>query len=174
MRKTMQLSTALCLSLLAASGAAQAKEWKITYIQGLTGNPFYGTVACGGLEAAKRLGVTFDAQGPAQYQPALQMKVLDAVIASKPDGILFSADDPVALTPTLIQAKAMGIKILSIDGDVKDMDVAISNIQSNNAVGGAQAAEYLAKALGGKGEVMALMNSAFANIANRMPPYSVW
>ena len=167
MRKTMQLSTALCLSLLAASGVAQAKEWKITYIQGLTGNPFYGTVACGGLEAAKRLGVTFDAQGPAQYQPALQMKVLDAVIASKPDGILFSADDPVALTPTLIQAKAMGIKILSIDGDVKDMDVAISNIQSNNAVGGAQAAEYLAKALGGKGEVMALMNSPAANVAQQ-------
>jgi ribose transport system substrate-binding protein len=103
---------------------------------GLTGNPFYATVACGGGDQAKKMGVTFEAQGPAQYQPALQMRVLDAVIASKPDGIMFTADDPVALTPTLLQAKAMGIKIISIDGDLKDMSVAIANIQSDNMVGG--------------------------------------
>ncbi len=66
------------------------------------------------------------------------MRVLDAVIASKPDGILFTADDPVALTPTLLQAKEMGIKIISIDGDLKDMSVAISNIQSDNVDGGTQ------------------------------------
>ncbi len=160
--------TALCLSLAAtllATGAAQAKDYHITYIQGLTGNPFYSTVACGGLEAAKRLGVTFDAQGPQQYQAAMQMKVLDAVIASKPDGILFTADDPVALTPTLIQAKEMGIKILSIDGDIKDMSVAISNIQSNNYDGGRQAGEALVKLLDGKGEVMAVMNSPAASVS---------
>jgi ribose transport system substrate-binding protein len=158
------LTTALCLTL--AAGAAQAKDYKITYIMGLTGNPFYTSVACGGAAAAKRLGgIAFDAQGPAQFQPALQLRVLDAVIASKPDGILFTADDPVALTPTLQQAKDMGIKILSIDGDIKDMSVAISNIQSNNYEGGRQAGEYLAKALDGKGVVMAVMNSPATNVS---------
>ncbi len=125
---------------------APPEPHKIVYIQGVTGNPFYTSVACGGAEAAKRLGVTFDAQGPAQYQPQLQMRVLDAVIAAKPDGILFTADDPVALTPTLLQAKDCGIKIISIDGDVKDMSVAISNIQSDNIEGGTQAARRLAHA----------------------------
>ncbi len=162
-RNLARLTTALALTL--ATGSAQAKDYKITYIMGLTGNPFYTSVACGAADAAKRLGVTFDAQGPAQYQPALQLRVLDAVIASKPDGILFTADDPVALTPTLQQAKDMGIKILSIDGDVQDMSIAISNIQSNNYEGGRQAGEYLAKALGGKGVVMALMNSPAANVS---------
>jgi ribose transport system substrate-binding protein len=168
LRFAMKSGTALCLSLATAllgSAAAEAKDIHITYIQGLTGNPFYSSVACGGIEAAKRLGVTFDAQGPQQYQAAMQMRVLDAVIASKPDGILFTADDPVALTPTLQQAKDMGIKILSIDGDIKDMSVAISNIQSNNYDGGRQAGEALAKLLGGKGEVMALMNSPAANVS---------
>src|SRR5215472_225031 len=141
----MTSATAVVVAIAASLGtapAASAKDpYKITYIMGLTGNPFYATVACGGANMARQLSVTFDAQGPAQYQPALQMRVLDAVIASKPDGIMFTADDPVALTATLLQAKAMGIKIISIDGDVQDMSVAIANIQSDNVKGGMQAAQ---------------------------------
>ena len=144
-----------------------AKPMKITYIQGVTGNPFYMSVTCGGAEAAKRLGVTFDAQGPAQYTPALQLRVLNAVIASRPDGILMTADDPVALTATLIEAKDRGIKIISIDGDIKDMSVALANIQSDNYQGGQQAGRILVELLGGKGKVMALMNSPAANVAQQ-------
>ena len=164
----MNLKLTLAVSTALIAGAAQAAEpLKITYIQGVTGNPFYTSVSCGGAEAAKTLGVKFDSQGPQQYQPALQMRVLDAVIASKPDGILFTADDPVALTATLLQAKEMGIKILSIDGDIKDTSVAISNIQSNNVEGGRLAGQYLAKLIGDKGEVMALMNSPAANVGQQ-------
>ena len=159
----------LSLAALPSAGHAQAadKQYKVTYIQGVTGNPFYMSVTCGGAEAAKRLGVTFDAQGPAQYTPALQMRVLNAVIAGQPDGILFTADDPVALTATLLEAKERGIKIISIDGDVKDMSVALSNIQSDNYQGGTQAGRILADLLGGKGKVMALMNSPAANVAQQ-------
>ena len=117
----LKFATALSLSLaaLAIGGAGPMKPYKITFIQSLAGNPFYDTVACGAQEAAKRLGVTLDVQAPQQYQAALQMRVLDAVIAARPDGILFAASDPVALTPTLRQAKEQGIRILSIDGDVQ-------------------------------------------------------
>ncbi|MDT7950456.1 MAG: ABC transporter substrate-binding protein [Acetobacteraceae bacterium] len=151
----------------AAEAQTPAKNYHITYIQGVTGNPFYMSVSCGGAEAAKRLGVTFDAQGPQQYTPALQMRVLDAVIAGNPDGILFTADDPVALNQTLLDAKARGIKIISIDGDVKDTSIALSNIQSDNYQGGQQAAQILAKLLGDKGKVMAMMNSPAANVAQQ-------
>ena len=155
------LATALTLSLvaLAIGGAAPTKPYKITFIQSLAGNPFYDTVACGAREAAGRLGVTLDVQAPQQYQAALQMRVLDAVIAAHPDGILFAASDPVALTPTLRQAKEQGIKILSIDGDVSDMSIADGNIQSDNVDGGKQAAQRLAQLIGDKGEVLALMNT---------------
>lgn len=169
--KRLAAATALVLSLALSStaGHAQAptKPYRIIYIQGVTGNPFYMSVSCGGAEAAKRLGVTFDAQGPQQYTPALQMRVLDAVIAGQPDGILFTADDPVALNATLQDAKARGIKIISIDGDVKDMSIALSNIQSDNYQGGQQAGKILAELLGEKGKVMALMNSPAANVAQQ-------
>ena len=164
-----KLSTAVVmpLAVLALCGASPEKPHTITFVQSLTGNPFYDTVACGGAEAAKRLGVEFNVQGPQQYQPALQMRVLDAVIASHPEGILFASTDPVAMTPTLLQAKALGIKILSIDGDQKDMSVAIANIQSDNIDGGAQAAKRLADLIGDKGEVMAMMNSPAAAVSQQ-------
>ncbi len=165
MRRTIASVFVLAASL--AHAHAAERDYKITYIQGVTGNPFYMSVACGAAEAAKRLGVTFDSQGPQQYTPALQMRVLDAVIAARPNGILFTADDPVALTATLIEAKERGIKIISIDGDIKDMGVALANIQSDNVEGGRQAGAELAKLIGGKGKVMALMNSPAANVAQQ-------
>ena len=161
------LSALLLLTASHVAGAAENKPYKITYIQGVTGNPFYTSVSCGAAEAAKRLGVTFDAQGPQQYTPALQMRVLNAVIAAQPDGIMFTADDPVALTATLIEAKERGIKIISIDGDVKDLSVALANIQSDNVEGGRQAGKALVELIGGKGKVMALMNSPAANVAQQ-------
>lgn len=163
----MRLRVTTCLALAALAVGGADKPHRITFIQSLTGNPFYDTVACGGLEEAKKLGVDFNVQGPAQYQPQMQMRVLDAVIASHPDGILFAATDPVALTPTLLQAKAQGIKILSIDGDLKDMSVAIANIQSDNIDGGTQAAQHLAQLIGDKGKVMAMMNSPSAAVAQQ-------
>jgi ribose transport system substrate-binding protein len=161
------LATVLLLAAPITHAGAAEKNYKITYIQGVTGNPFYMSVACGATEAAKRLGVTFDSQGPQQYTPALQMRVLDAVIAARPDGIMFTADDPVALTATLIEAKERGIKIISIDGNVKDLSVALANIQSDNVEGGRQAGAALSDLLGGKGKIMALMNSPAANVAQQ-------
>lgn len=164
MRLTPAAVLLLSASMLPLPARAE-KPYKITYIQGVTGNPFYMSVTCGGAEAAKRLGVTFDAQGPQQYTPALQMRVLNAVIAAQPDAIMFTADDPVALTATLRDAKERGIRILSIDGDVKDLSVAVSNIQSDNVEGGRQAARKLAELIDDKGEVMAVLNSPAANVA---------
>ncbi len=161
------IAALLLTAVLTGGPAAAEKPFKIAYIQGVTGNPFYMSVSCGAAEAAKRLNAVFDSQGPQQYTPALQLRVLNAVIAGQPDGILFTADDPVALTATLIEAKERGIKIISIDGDVKDMGVALSNIQSDNFEGGRQAGKTLVELLGGKGKVMALMNSPAANVAQQ-------
>ena len=162
------LAVALAAAVLVpVAASAQNKPYRITFIQSLAGNPFYQTVACGAAEAAKRLGVTLDVQAPAQFQAALQLRTLDAVIASKPDGILFAATDPVALNPTLLEAKAQGIKILSIDGNVADLSIAVGNVQSDNFDGGKQAALRLADLIGDKGVVMAMMNTPAASVSHQ-------
>ena len=158
MRPTLA-ALALLGAAVATPAAAQQKAWNITFIPSLAGNPFYQTVTCGAAETAKKLGVNFNMQAPQQYQAQMQLRVLDAVIAAKPDGLLFTAADPVALNPTLVQAKEAGIKIISIDGDVADMSLAAGNIQSDNTEGGTQAAKTMAQLIGDKGKVMAMMNT---------------
>ncbi len=148
------------------AATAQAADRKVTYIQGLTGNPFYTTVACGGAEAAKRLGVQFSAQGPRQFDPALQTQVLNAVMAAHPDAIMISVDDPAAMVPALVQAKEQGIKIVTIDGDTNQSDLAVTNIQSDNVKGGELAGQRMAALLGGKGEVMALNNAPGTDVSS--------
>lgn len=164
MRAALVVVSGLALTVGAAS--AQAAERKVTYIQGLTGNPFYTTVACGGAAAAKALGVQFSAQGPRQWDPALQTQVLNAVMAAHPDAIMISVNDPVAMVPALLQAKEQGIKIVTIDGDTNRDDLAVTNIQSDNVKGGTLAGQTMAELLGGKGEVMALNNAPGTDVSS--------
>lgn len=156
---------ACCATTLLLAGPARAADHKVTYIQGLTGNPFYTTVTCGAASAAKRLGVEFSAQGPRNYDPALQTQVLNAVIAAHPDAIMISIDDPVAMAPALKQAKEQGIKVVTIDGDLTDTSIGLANVQSDNVQGGKLAAKTMADLLGGKGEVMALNNTPTVGVA---------
>ena len=161
-------ATIIACGIVAAlsAGAARAAEHKVTYIQGLTGNPFYTTVACGGAAEAKKLGVQFSAQGPRQFDPALQTRVLNAVMAAHPDAIMISVDDPAAMVPGLLAAKQQGIKIVTIDGDTNRDDLAVTNIQSDNVKGGMLAGKQMAELLGGKGEVMALNNAPGTDVSS--------
>ena len=151
---------------VAAQAASQ--PYHITYIEGVTGNPFYISVGCGAAAEAKQLGVSFNVQGPQSYQAQLQTQIIDATVAAHPNGIMVSEDDPTAVVPSLMQAKQADIKVLMIDGDPKAMSLPISNVQSNDYKGGQMAADLLAKAIGsGGGDVMALMNTPAAFVPHQ-------
>src|SRR3954470_11581383 len=117
---------------------------KIVYIPGLTGNPFYSTVACGAKSVAAKNNVDFSVQGSPEFDVAKQTAVVNAVVAKKPDAIMISHTDPKAMIPPLKQAKDAGIKIMTIDGDLADTSIAVSNIQSDNVEGGRLAGEKMA------------------------------
>jgi ribose transport system substrate-binding protein len=141
-----------------SSGGGGAKKVKIVYVPGLTGNPFYSTVACGAKSVAAKNNVDFSVQGAPEFDVAKQTAVVNALIASKPDGIMISHTDPKAMIPPLARAKAGGIKIMTIDGDLADKSIAVSNIESNNLEGGRLAGERMAKLIGGKGSVITIDN----------------
>jgi ribose transport system substrate-binding protein len=144
-----------------SSGSASTsggKKIKIVYIPGLTGNPFYSTVACGGQSVASKYNVDFSVQGAPEFDVAKQTAVLNAVIAKKPDAIMISHTDPKAMIPPLKRAKDAGIKVMTIDGDLADTGIAVSNVQSNNLEGGRLAGEQMAKLVGENGSVIAIDN----------------
>lgn len=147
------------VSSAASSAASGASGKKVVYIPGLTGNPFYSTVACGAAAEAKKQDITFSTQGAPEFDATKQTAVVNAVVASKPDAIMISIDDPKAMAAPLKQATAAGIKVLTIDGDLADTSIGFTNIQSDNLLGGKLAADRMAEVNGGKGSVAIIDNS---------------
>lgn len=152
-------------SSAAAGGGGGGKVGKVVYIPGLTGNPFYNTVACGGQTEAKKLGVSFSYQGAPTFDVSKQTSIVNSVAATKPGAIMISITDPKAMIAPLTAAKRQGIKIIGIDGDLSDKSVMTTNIQSNGETGGMLAGQALAKAVGYKGDVMAIDNATGSVVA---------
>ncbi len=148
-----------------SAAAGGGKLGKVVYIPGLTGNPFYNTVACGGQTEANKLGVSFAYQGAPTFDVSKQTSIVNSVAATKPGAIMISITDPKAMIAPLTAAKRQGIKIIGIDGDLSDKSVMTTNIQSNGETGGMLAGQALAKAVGYKGDVMAIDNATGSVVA---------
>ena len=159
MRKALALVT-LLLTVAACGGGTtsttQSEPIKITLIQGLAGEEFYETMACGAKAKAKELGVQLDVQGPQKFDPTLQTPIVNSVIASKPSAILIAPTDVKALIAPLTQAKQQDIKIILVDTVVDDPSIGLSRISSDNVKGGAAAAKALAEQIGDKGKALVI------------------
>ncbi|MBV9220868.1 MAG: substrate-binding domain-containing protein, partial [Methylobacteriaceae bacterium] len=163
---------------LAGAGAlpqlakAADKKWTVALVPGLTTDAFYITMHRGADAAAKALGVDLVFQGAPQWGVTLQVPVLQAVIARKPDAILIAPTDKQQLIEPLKQAFDAGITIVTVDTFIGngvyqtgsgDADFPISYVASDNILGGRIAARALAKAIGDKGKVF---------VANTIPNVS--
>jgi ABC-type sugar transport system substrate-binding protein len=85
----------------------------------LTGVGYYAAAARGMREAASELGnVVVKTDGPAQINLAQQITVIDDHVTSGIDGVLFAANDPIAVAPVLRKALSKGINVVGYDSDV--------------------------------------------------------
>jgi ribose transport system substrate-binding protein len=142
---------------------AQTKKYTIALIPGLTTDGFYITMNKGAKEAADKLGVELIFQGAPEFNPTLQIPVLNAVIARKPDAILIAPTDKQQLIAPLKRAMDAGIKIITVDTFIGengqyqtgkgDADFPLSYVASDNVEGGRVGARALAAAIGNKGKV---------------------
>lgn len=156
------IGLAASLGIPANSAYAQDKKPTIALIPGLTTDAFYITMRKGAQAAADALGVQLLFQGAPEFNPVLQVPVLDAVIAKKPDAILIAPTDKVQLVEPLRKAYDAGIPVITVDTFIGDgnyqtgagkADFPLSYIASDNVLGGEIAARALAKAIGDEGKV---------------------
>lgn len=143
------------LGLGVAPGAMAAGE-EITFIQGVKGDGFYITMACGVEAAAKKAGATVTVEGPAKFDATLQKPILDAVIAKRPDAILIAPNDVKAMQKPLEKAAKAGIEVVLVDTTVNNPKFAVSEISSNNYGGGARAFQAVKQLVPGGGKVMGI------------------
>jgi ribose transport system substrate-binding protein len=137
-----------------ASGSSAGKKVKVTFIQGVAGDPFYETMACGAKTQAAKDNVELTIQGAKNWDVSLQIPLLNSVIAAKPDALFIAPNDSNALVQPLKQANSAGIKVVLVDTTLSDTSFVASSIASDNYKGGQTAADALAKLVGEKGPVL--------------------
>ena len=123
-----------------SAAASSGKSYKFTFVQGVAGDGFYVTMACGiKAEAAKIGNISVNVQGPSKFDATLQNPIIQSVTAAKPDALLIAPDDVSASQTPINQAISAGIKVTLVDTTLKDPSQAVSQISSDNLAGGAQA-----------------------------------
>jgi len=164
LKATAAIAAAATIGLAASPGQTQeSKKYTVALIPGLTTDAFYITMRKGAEAAAEALGVELVFQGGPEFNPVVQVPVLDAMIARKPDAILIAPTDKTQLVEPLRKAFDAGIAVITVDtfiGEGKyqtgegEADFPLSYVASDNVLGGRIAARALAKAIGeGGGKV---------------------
>src|SRR5437016_7512176 len=96
----------------------KGKKISVVDIPKLIGIGYFNATSKGIADAAKELGnVEAKTDGPTQANIDQQISFIDNYITSGVDGILFAANDPVAIAPVLKKALSKGINVVGYDAN---------------------------------------------------------
>jgi simple sugar transport system substrate-binding protein len=121
MNRTIKCLALVLVSALVVTGAAfaQLKERSdiriVVVTHGQASDPFWSVVKNGVDQAAADMGVTVEYQAPATFDMVAMSQLIDAAVASDPDGLVVSVPDPDALGDSIKAAVAAGIPVISIN-----------------------------------------------------------
>src|SRR3954447_572928 len=82
---------------------------------GQASDPFWSVVQNGVNQAAKDMGVTVEYQAPETFDMVAMAQLIDAAVASQPDGLVVSIPDAEALGPSIKAAVDAGIPVISMN-----------------------------------------------------------
>ena len=109
------------------SPATAADKMRIIFItHGQAGDPYWNAIKNGLAEAAKVYNADVRYEAPDTFDMSAMSKMIDAAVATKPDGIVVSIPDADALKASIQGAVAAGIPVLGIDSGLtkfKDLGV---------------------------------------------------
>jgi ribose transport system substrate-binding protein len=126
-------------------------------------NPFFVELKDGAQKAAKDAGVQLVVVD-AQDDPARQISSVEDLIQKRVSVILLNPTDSSALAGAVQSAQRANIPVITLDRGVDGAEVA-SHIASDNIAGGKMAADFLAKQLNGKGNIIELQGVAGTSAA---------
>lgn len=101
--------------VLALAGGAEAATRVVFVTHGQQADPYWSVVKNGVDEAARQLGVTAEYNAPETFDMARMAQMIDAAVASRPDGLVVSIPDAEALGRSVKDAVAAGIPVIVID-----------------------------------------------------------
>jgi ribose transport system substrate-binding protein len=135
--------------------APAQKKLTIAVIPKAVGFFYWGTVKAGATDAAKHYGVNLIWKGvAAETDVTGQVNLLTNLINQHINGLAFAATDVHALVQIATLAKSKHIPVINIDSGITPQSIPL--VATSNVHAAASAADYLAKAIGGKGDVALL------------------
>lgn len=146
------------LMAIALSTGACADETYIPLISKGFQHQFWQAVKLGAEQSAKENNVKITFEGPeTEAMVDKQIDMLSAALAKHPQAIGFAALDSQAAIPLLKKAQAGKIPVIAFDSGV-DSDIPLTTCTTNNVAAAALAADKMADAIGGAGEVAVIVH----------------
>ncbi len=139
-----------------ASSDQAAKKYKIVTVVKLLGVGWFDRMNTGIKQYAKSTGNDATMTGADDASPEKQIKIIQDLIATRPDAITVVPNSPQSLEGVLQQARNAGIKVVTHEAsNQKNTDVDVEAF--NNGAYGAHIMDKLAKCMGGKGKYVAFV-----------------
>ena len=150
-----------------ANPNAQLKEGlKIAYLPKQLNNPYSDVETSGGEEAVKELKGEYKKVGPNDASASSQVSYINTLIQQQQDVIVIAANDPNAVCPSLNQARAAKIKVVTFDSDANpSCRDAFINQATTEGIGQSLAKMALEQAGAAGGDIAVL--SATPNATNQ-------
>ena len=129
-------------------GGAERGDIRIAVVtHGQASDPFWSVVKNGVDQGAEDMGVEVEYNAPQTFDPVKMSQLIDAAVASEPDGLVISIPDPDALRESIEKANEAGIPIVSINtgSDVSEELGALTHVGQTEFEAGVGAGERLAE-----------------------------
>ncbi len=121
--KTSLAAAAVVAASIGLAGSVAAQDLRFVVVtHGQASDPFWSVVKNGIDQAAQDLGVTAEYRAPDTYNMIQMAQLIDAAVASQPDGLVVSIPDAEALGDSIRNAVASGIPVVSMNSgsDVRE------------------------------------------------------
>ena len=120
-------------------GAVMQRDFRIVVVShGQSSDPFWSVAANGVNAAAEDMGITVEYQAPGTFDMVEMSQIIDAAVASQPDGLVVTIPDAAALADSIQAAVAAGIPVISMNSgsdDFADLGVLVHVGQTEYAAG---------------------------------------
>src|SRR5229473_4589481 len=167
-RQTLKLiggAAAIAGAGLPSLAFAEAQKEMVTVVK-IAGIPWFNALEKGILKGAKDFDINATMVGPANVDPAQQVKLLEDLIAKKVNVIGLVPLDVKVCEPVLKRAQAAGIKVITHEGPEQEgRDWNVELIDSVRF--GEVQMERLAKDLGGEGEYVVYVGTLTTPLHNK-------
>lgn len=164
---TLLLGVVAGLTMMASAYAAD--PIKIVFVGKNTGNPYFDSLVAGFEDGCDKLGCEFQFVAPATAEATSQIPFITAQIQRGVDVIATSPNSPDALNQVLDRARAKGILVLSVNGDMtgneEHRDAAI--LPTNFEKVGADQVELVGSLIDYEGEIAILSATTEAPDQNK-------